>query len=70
MTAIEAEPEEKIVDCSNCQHWHYSSSLNYVCDCSDKIGDSIDAITHDKCDKWELAAWHNRMRKRRRLLSL
>ena len=46
---------EKLADCSNCKHWHYSSSLVYVCDCSDKISDSIDSVTYEHCDKWELA---------------
>ena len=49
------EQIEKTADCSNCKHWYYSSSLTYVCDCSDKIGDSIDSRTYVHCDKWQLA---------------
>ena len=46
---------EKMADCSNCKHWHYSTRLlAYICDCSDKISDSIDSRTYDHCDKWEL----------------
>ena len=46
---------EKMADCSNCKHWHYSTRLlAYVCDCSDKISDSIDSRTYEHCDKWEL----------------
>lgn len=46
---------EKMADCSNCKHWYYSGSLTYVCDCSDKIGDSIEPMAYEHCDKWELA---------------
>ena len=46
---------EKMADCSNCKHWNYSTRLlAYVCDCSDKISDSIDSRTYEHCDKWEL----------------
>ena len=46
---------EKMIDCSNCKHWHYSTRLlAYVCDCSDKISDSIDSRTYEYCDKWEI----------------
>ena len=38
---------EKMADCSNCKHWNYSTRLlAYVCDCSDKISDSIDSRTY------------------------
>lgn len=47
---------EKMADCSNCKHWHYSTRLLvYFCDCSDKISDSINSRTYEHCDKWELA---------------
>lgn len=47
---------EKMADCSNCKHWHYSTRLlAYFCDCSDKISDSINSRTYEHCDKWELA---------------
>ena len=46
---------EKMADCSNCKHWHYSTRLlAYVCDCSDMISDSTDSRTYEHCDKWEL----------------
>ena len=46
---------EKMADCSNCKHWNYSTRLlAYVCDCSNKISDSIDSRTYEHCDKWEL----------------
>lgn len=46
---------EKMADCSNCKHWHYSTRLlAYFCDCSDMISDSIDSRTYEHCDKWEL----------------
>lgn len=49
------EKVEKMTDCSNCTHWHYSTRLlAYVCDCSDKISDSIDSRTYEHCDKWEI----------------
>lgn len=46
---------EQFKDCSNCKHWSYSTRLlAYVCDCSDKISDSIDSRTYEHCDKWEI----------------
>ena len=46
---------EKMKDCSNCKHWHYSTRLlAYCCDCSDMISDSTDSRTYEHCDKWEL----------------
>ena len=46
---------EKMADCSNCKHWHYSArSLSFYCDCSDMISNSTDSRTYEHCDKWEL----------------
>ena len=46
---------EKMADCSNCKHWHYSTRLlAYVCDCSNMFSDSTDSRTYEHCDKWEL----------------
>lgn len=46
---------EKMADCSNCKHWHYSArSLSFYCDCSGKTSDSTDSRTYEHCDKWEL----------------
>ena len=46
---------EKLADCSNCKHWHYSArSLSFYCDCSDMISNSTDSRTYEHCDKWEL----------------
>ena len=46
---------ERLADCSNCKHWHYSARLlSFYCDCSDKISNSTDSRTYEHCDKWEL----------------
>ena len=46
---------ERLADCSNCKHWHYSArSLSFYCDCSDMISNSTDSRTYEHCDKWEL----------------
>ena len=46
---------ERLADCSNCKHWHYSARLlSFYCDCSDKISESTDSRTYEHCDKWEL----------------
>ena len=46
---------ERLADCSNCKHWHYSArSLSFYCDCSDMISKSTDSRTYEHCDKWEL----------------
>ena len=46
---------ERLADCSNCKHWHYSARLlSFYCDCSDKISKSTDSRTYEHCDKWEL----------------
>ena len=46
---------ERLADCSNCKHWHYSARLlSFYCDCSDKINESTDSRTYEHCDKWEL----------------
>ena len=46
---------ERLADCSNCKHWHYSARLlSFYCDCSDMISESTDSRTYEHCDKWEL----------------
>ena len=46
---------EKLADCSNCKHWHYSARLlSFYCDCSDKISNSTDSRTYEHCDKWDI----------------
>ena len=46
---------ERLADCSNCKHWHYSARLlSFYCDCSDKISNSTDSRTYEHCDKWDI----------------